>query len=115
MVHSQVREAVGMRFVRVLYEDTVPSRLEWVQLDEFVSRFRALLPDRLFEQCMGYSLEYTVLLITLLRRNCLLNCLSFYVRTSQSFGNLGSLRETSLGLLKVDGVPNRAKVLLTSK
>ena len=45
-----------MRFVWVLYEDTVLSRLEWVQLDEFVSRFRALLPDRLFEQCMGYSL-----------------------------------------------------------
>ena len=28
-----------------------------------------------------------------------------------SFGDLGSLHETSLGLLKVDDVPNRAEVL----
>jgi hypothetical protein len=47
------------------------------------------------------------ILITLLRRECLL----FYVRTTPSFGDLGGLHETSLGLLKVDDVPNRAEVL----
>ena len=42
-----------MRFMRVFYQGTVLSRLEWVQLDEFVGRLRALMPKRLFEQCMG--------------------------------------------------------------
>ena len=41
-------EAVGVRFARVFYEGTVLSRMEWVQLDEFVGRLRALVPDRLF-------------------------------------------------------------------
>ena len=50
---SQVWEAVGVRLVRVFYDETVLSRLEWVQLDEFVGKLRALVPDRLFEQCMG--------------------------------------------------------------
>ena len=50
---SQVWEVVGVRFVRVFHDGTVLSGLEWVQLDEFVGRLRALVPDRLFEQCMG--------------------------------------------------------------
>jgi hypothetical protein len=32
-------------------------------------------------------------------------------RFHASFGDLGSLQETSLGLLKVDDAPNRAEVL----
>ena len=51
--------------------------------------------------------EYTDLSITLLRRDCLL----FYVRTTPSFVDLSSLRETSRSLFKVDDVPNRAEVL----
>ena len=42
-----------MRFVRVFYEGIVLSGMEWVQLDEFVGRLRALVLDRLFEQCMN--------------------------------------------------------------
>jgi hypothetical protein len=53
MCPPQVWEAVGVRFVRVFHNGTVLSGLEWVQLDEFVGRLRALVPDRLFEQCMG--------------------------------------------------------------
>ncbi|KAF8264862.1 histidine phosphatase superfamily [Lactarius quietus] len=49
----EVWEAVGVRFVRVFHEGTVLSGLEWVRLDEFVSRLRALVQDQLFEQCMG--------------------------------------------------------------
>jgi hypothetical protein len=49
----QVWEAVGVRFVRVFYEGTVLSGLEWVQLDEFVGSLRALVPDRLFETVHG--------------------------------------------------------------
>ncbi|KAN0129956.1 phosphoglycerate mutase [Lactarius tabidus] len=49
----EVWEVDGVRFVRVFYDGTVLSGLEWVQLDEFVGRLRALVPDRLFEQCMG--------------------------------------------------------------
>jgi hypothetical protein len=52
----QVWEVVGVRFVRVFYDGTVPSGLEWVQLDEFVGRLRALVPDRLFEQCMDVGI-----------------------------------------------------------
>ena len=37
-----------MRFVRVFYEGTVLSGMEWVQLDEFVGRLRALVSDRLY-------------------------------------------------------------------
>ena len=51
---SRVGEAVGVRFVRVFYEGAVLSGLEWVQLDEFVGRLRALVPDRLFQECMGH-------------------------------------------------------------
>ena len=50
---SQVWEVVGVRFVRVFHDGTVLNGLEWVQLDEFVGRLRALVPNRLFEQCMG--------------------------------------------------------------
>ena len=57
-------EAVGVRFVRVFYKGIVLSEMEWVQLNEFVGRLRALAPDfffffestrarSLFEQCMG--------------------------------------------------------------
>ena len=57
-------EAVGVRFVRVFYKSIVLSEMEWVQLNEFVGRLRALAPDlsfffestrarSLFEQCMG--------------------------------------------------------------
>ena len=49
----RVREAVGVRCVRVFYEGTMLSGLEWVQLDEEVGRLGALVPDRLFQQCMG--------------------------------------------------------------
>lgn len=35
-------------------------------------------------------------------------CLTFSGRTTPSFGDSDSLHETSLGLLKVDDVPNRA-------
>ena len=42
-----------MRLVRVCYEGTVLSGSEWVQLDEFVGGLRALVPDRLFQQCIG--------------------------------------------------------------
>lgn len=51
---SRVGEAVGVRFVRVSYEGAVLSGLEWVQLDEFVGRLRALVPDRLFQEYMGH-------------------------------------------------------------
>ena len=51
---SRVGEAVGVRFVRVFYEGAVLSGLEWVQLDEFVGRLRALVPDRLFQEYMGH-------------------------------------------------------------
>ena len=50
---SQVWEAVSARFVWVFHDGTVLSGLEWVQLDEFVGRLRALVPDQLFEQCTG--------------------------------------------------------------
>lgn len=49
----EVWEIVGVRFVRVFHEGTVLGGLEWVRLDEFVGRLRALVPDRLFERCMG--------------------------------------------------------------
>ncbi|KAH9017569.1 phosphoglycerate mutase-like protein, partial [Lactarius pseudohatsudake] len=49
----EVWEVVGVRFVRVFYEGTVLGGLEWVRLDEFVGKLRALVPDRLFERCMG--------------------------------------------------------------
>jgi hypothetical protein len=35
----------------------------------------------------------------------------FRERTTPSFDDLGSLHETSLGLLKVDDIPNRVEVL----
>ena len=50
---SPVWEAVGVCFVQVFHDGTVLSVLEWVQLDEFVGRLRALVPDQLFEQCTG--------------------------------------------------------------
>ncbi|KAH8989038.1 phosphoglycerate mutase-like protein [Lactarius hatsudake] len=49
----EVWEVVGVRFVRVFYEGTVLGGLEWVRLEEFVGKLRALVPDRLFERCMG--------------------------------------------------------------
>jgi hypothetical protein len=49
----EVWEDVGVRFVRVFHEGTVLGGMEWVLLDEFVGRLRALVPDRLFERCMG--------------------------------------------------------------
>ncbi|KAH8988416.1 phosphoglycerate mutase-like protein [Lactarius akahatsu] len=49
----EVWGVVGVRFVRVLYEGTVIGGLEWVRLAEFVDQLRALVPDRLFERCMG--------------------------------------------------------------
>lgn len=50
---AQVWEVVGVRFVRVFYEGTVLGGMEWVRLDQFVGVLRALVPDRLFERCMG--------------------------------------------------------------
>ena len=50
---SPVWEAVGVCLVQVFHNGTVLSGLEWVQLDEFVGRLRALVPDQLFEQCTG--------------------------------------------------------------
>ncbi|KAH9976993.1 phosphoglycerate mutase-like protein [Russula compacta] len=49
----EVWEALGTRFVRVFHEGTVLSGMEWVRLDKFIQRLRALVPDQLFEQCMG--------------------------------------------------------------
>ncbi|KAI9431170.1 phosphoglycerate mutase-like protein [Lactarius indigo] len=49
----EVWEVTGVRFVRVFYEGTVLGGMEWVRLDEFVGKLRALVPDRLFERCMG--------------------------------------------------------------
>lgn len=53
LLYPQVWEAVGVRFVWVFYEGTVANGLEWAQLDDIMGRSRALVPDRLFEQCMG--------------------------------------------------------------
>ena len=41
-------EAVGVRFVRVFYKSIVLSEMEWVRLNEFVGRLRALAPDLFF-------------------------------------------------------------------
>jgi len=49
----EVWEVIGVRFVRVFHEGTVLDGMEWVRLDEFVGRLRALVPDGLFERCMG--------------------------------------------------------------
>ena len=92
-----------MRFV---HDGTVHSVLEWVQLDQFAGRLKALVPvDSLNNACV---IDRIIIhsLITLSRRQCL----SLSVRTSPLFGDLSSLRETSLDL-KVDNVPNRAEVL----
>ena len=43
----------GTRFVRVFHEGTVLRGMEWVRLDEFIQRLRALVPAQLFERCMG--------------------------------------------------------------
>ncbi|KAH9993436.1 phosphoglycerate mutase-like protein [Russula vinacea] len=43
----------GTRFVRVFHEGTVLRGMEWVRLDEFVRRLRALVPAQLFERCKG--------------------------------------------------------------
>jgi hypothetical protein len=52
-VREQVWEAFGTRFIRVFHEGTVLSGMEWERLDEFVAKLRALVPDQLFERCMG--------------------------------------------------------------
>jgi hypothetical protein len=52
-MHEQVWEALGTRFIRVFHEGTVLSGMEWERLDEFVAKLRALVPDQLFERCMG--------------------------------------------------------------
>ena len=49
----QVWEADGVRFARVFHDSTVLSGMEWARLDELVGKLRALVPDRLFERCMG--------------------------------------------------------------
>lgn len=43
----------GRRFIRVFHEGTILRGMEWVRLDEFIKILRALVPARLFEQCMG--------------------------------------------------------------
>lgn len=43
----------GRRFIRVFHEGTILRGMEWVRLDEFIKMLRALVPERLFERCMG--------------------------------------------------------------
>jgi 2-phosphoxylose phosphatase len=51
---AQVWEAPsGTRFIRVFHEGTDLRGMEWVRLDGFIERLRALVPARLFERCMG--------------------------------------------------------------
>jgi len=42
-----------MRYLRVFHEGTLLSGMEWVGLDSFIQKLRALVPDRLFDRCMG--------------------------------------------------------------
>jgi len=49
----EVWEDRAAQYVRVFHEGTVLSGMEWVQLDKFIQKWRALVPDDLFEQCMG--------------------------------------------------------------
>ncbi|KAI0293662.1 phosphoglycerate mutase-like protein [Multifurca ochricompacta] len=49
----EVWEVVGTRFVRVFHEGTVIKGMEWIPLEEFVGTLRLLVPDQLFERCMG--------------------------------------------------------------
>jgi hypothetical protein len=50
---EKVWEALGTRYIRVFHEGTVLNGLEWEPLDEFVAKLRALVPDQIFERCMG--------------------------------------------------------------
>ena len=50
---AQIWEVSGMRYVRVFHEGTLLSGMEWVGLDEFIQKLRGLVPNQLFEQCMG--------------------------------------------------------------
>ena len=95
-----------MRFVQVFHDGTVHSVLEWVQLDQFTGRLRALVPVDSLNKAWVIDRNIIHSFITVLRRQCL----SLYVRTSPLFSNLCGLRETSLDV-KVDNVPNRAEVL----
>jgi len=49
----EIWEVSGMRYVRVFHEGTLLSGMEWVGLDEFFQKLRGLVPNQLFEQCMG--------------------------------------------------------------
>ncbi len=42
-----------MRYIRVFHDGTLLSGMEWVGLDEFIQKLRGLVPNQLFEQCMG--------------------------------------------------------------
>jgi len=42
-----------MRYVRVFHEGTLLSGMEWMGLGEFIQKLRALVPDQLFNRCMG--------------------------------------------------------------
>ena len=55
LISAQIWEEAhsGTRFVRVFHEGTVFRGMEWVRLDEFVRRLRALVPAQLFKRCMG--------------------------------------------------------------
>jgi hypothetical protein len=50
---AQIWDVSGMRYVRVFHEGTLLSGMEWVGLDNFIQKLRALMPDRLFDRCMG--------------------------------------------------------------
>ncbi|KAH9957830.1 histidine phosphatase superfamily [Russula dissimulans] len=49
----EVWEDQAAPFIRVFHEGTVLSGMEWVQLDEFIQKLRALVPAELYKQCMG--------------------------------------------------------------
>jgi hypothetical protein len=42
-----------MCYLRVFHEDTLLSGMEWVGLDNIIQKLRALVPNQLFDRCMG--------------------------------------------------------------
>ncbi|KAI9463914.1 phosphoglycerate mutase-like protein [Russula earlei] len=48
----EIWEVQETRFIRVFHEGTVLAGMEWIHLDDFIQKLRALVPDQLFEQCM---------------------------------------------------------------
>jgi len=49
----EIWEVSNMRYVRVFHEGTLLSGMEWMGLEKFIQRLRALVPDQLFNRCMG--------------------------------------------------------------